>query len=69
MKTARQPSALPTNKLIASAITSAVVAVVGRILQQYAPAFAVPEVFDLIGIMAGLAVAWFVKDRPNTPSE
>jgi len=75
MPTARQASAMPTNKL---AVGSAVTAIVGTQLSpavaevwpQIAPALlAGPSVTEIISavaaLVAGLVVGWFIPDAPN----
>ena len=73
MALAKQPSAMPTNKL---AVGSAVTAIVGTQLSpavaevwpQIAPAIlsgpAMTEIISAVAaLLAGLAVGWFVPDR------
>ena len=75
---AKQPSALPTNKL---AVGSAVTAIVGTQLspavaevwpQVVWPILAGPAVTDIVSasaaLAAGLVVGWFVPDRANVPT-
>jgi hypothetical protein len=79
MATAKQKSALPTNKL---AVGSAVTAIVGTQLspavaevwpQLVWPVLAGPAMTDIISavsaLIAGLVVGWFVPDAPNEVRE
>jgi hypothetical protein len=79
MPLAKQPSALPTNKL---AVGSTVTAIVGTqlapALEEIWPALAPailagPAVTQLVAalaaMLAGMFVAWWVPDRPNEVSE
>lgn len=69
----RQPDALPTNKSVTAAAIGAgfmlhVEPVIAELWPQIAPAFlAGPAATDAIawcaGILAALAVAWFIPDR------
>lgn len=75
MALAVQTSALPTNKLAVGALLASLAAtkagpLTAEIWPQLAPAFlAGPVATDvaqvLVGALAGVAVGWFVKDRPN----
>lgn len=77
MAKAKQTSLMPTNKL---AFGSAVTAIVGtqfspavaEVWPQIVPAvLAGPAVTEIISalaaLFAGLAVGWFIPDRPNVP--
>lgn len=65
MTTVRQPTARPTNKAIASMIGPAVAAAWGAFWADQFPPLAVTEVSVLVGTLAGLGLAYFIKDRPN----
>lgn len=72
---ARQTSALPTNKLAAGATVTAIVGTqlspaVAEVWPQIAPAMlAGPAMTQLVAgvvaLLAGVAVGWFVPDRPQ----
>jgi uncharacterized protein YjeT (DUF2065 family) len=72
---ARQTSALPTNKLAAGATVTAIVGTqlspaVAEVWPQIAPAMlsgpAMTQlVAGVVALVAGLAVGWFVPDRPQ----
>lgn len=66
---ARQPSALPTNKLaVAALIGPASTEAWGAVMATIYPPLSGPEVSLLIGAVATLVVGWFVPDRANVPS-
>ena len=77
MALAIQTTSLPTNKLAVGALLASVAAtkagpLTAEIWPQVAPLWlAGPVATDvaqvLVGAFAGVAVGWFVKDRPNVP--
>jgi hypothetical protein len=74
-----QPDALPTNKATVSGAIASLVAVnaepvVAEVWPQIAPSLLSGPAMTaflaaLAGLMAGLAVAWWVPDRAGTPNE
>lgn len=61
-----QSSAMPTRKLTVGAlIAPAASEAWGAIMATVYPPLSGPEVSLLIGALAGVAVAYWVKDRPN----
>jgi hypothetical protein len=68
MATAKQASALPTNKLsVAAMIGPAATEAWGAVMADLYPALSGPAVSMLVGALAAVAVGWFVPDRPNVP--
>ena len=78
MPLAVQATSLPTNKLavgtvIASLVSTYAAPLAAEVWPQIMPAaLAGPVMTDLmqaiIGMLAGVAVAWFVRDRANIPA-
>lgn len=65
-KLVKQPTAMPTNKLMVGAMaTAAVTEAWGAIMADLYPPLAGEAMSMLMGAMAGLAVGYFVRDRAN----
>ena len=63
---ARQPDALPTNKLaVAALIGPAVTEAWPGIMADFYPALSGPASALLAGALASLVIGWFVPDRAN----
>jgi len=70
MGRATQPDAWPTRKLaVGATVATAAAEVWGAVMAGAYPALAGPAMSALVGLLAGLAVGWFVADRPNVPQK
>lgn len=68
MQLAKQLSALPTNKLVASSEVAAIVtAAWSEVMPTLVPSRAGPAVATLVGMGVAWAVAYWVPDRANVP--
>jgi hypothetical protein len=65
MNTVKQPSAMPTNKLTAAMLSASVAGVIKAFVVQSYPDFADPVIWEPLPYIVGLAVGYFVKDKPN----
>ena len=64
MALAKQPSAMPTNKLsVAVMVGPAATEAWGAVMASVYPALSGPEMSMLIGGLAALVVGWLVPDR------
>lgn len=68
MTAARQPSALPTNKLTAALVTNGLWELLEPALVDWVP-YLDGKVSALLALQTALAlgVAWFIPDRANVP--
>lgn len=70
MTRVNQLSAMPTNKLMTGALVGPAASEFwGRIMTEHYPPLSGPEVSLLVGTIAAVAVAYWVKDRPNATQE
>jgi hypothetical protein len=66
MTRVNQPSAMPTNKLMTGALIGpAVNEFWGRLMTEHYPPLSGPEVSMLVGTIAAVTVAYWVRDRAN----
>lgn len=65
---ATQATAMPTRKLTVGAMIGPVVTEVwGSVMADIYPPLSGPELSMLIGALAAIAVAYWIKDAPNVP--
>lgn len=65
MATVAQPNGVPTNKLSAAVIASAVAAMSGLVVRNLAPGWYDPDVWAACTPILVFIVGWLVPDRPN----
>ncbi|RWB05479.1 MAG: hypothetical protein EOQ39_22350 [Mesorhizobium sp.] len=65
MRTVRQPSALPTNKLTAAMVSASAAGIVKALVVHNFPDFADPAIWEPLPYLVGGLVGYFVKDTPN----
>ena len=63
--TVDQPSALPTNKLTAAMLSASAAGLVKAVVVNAWPHLADPLIWEPLPYIFGMAVGYFVKDKPN----